>query len=87
MRKSLVPSATGTNNTYGVRGQEALKQIPLYRCYPDTPLCDVVEVMISNHIHRQYVMERDTSRAVGIVTITDLLNLLLQPPTGKETSQ
>lgn len=52
VRKNLVPEEhVGTNN-YGVKGFEALKELSLYRCYPETPLGDVIEVMISNHIHR-----------------------------------
>lgn len=43
-------------------------------------------MMINNHIHRQYVLERRTRKAVGIVTITDLLHLLLVPKPDVEGS-
>ena len=52
VRRSLLPASKPGTNNYGVKGKEALKDIRLYRCYPDTPLCEVIEVMISNHIHR-----------------------------------
>lgn len=31
-----------TNNSYGVKGMEKLKPLPLYSCYPDSRLCEVV---------------------------------------------
>ena len=51
----------------------------LLACLPTTPLCEAVEMMVANNVHRIYTVDRATNEPVGVVTLTDVLRLMLLP--------
>jgi CBS domain-containing protein len=47
-------------------------------CHPTTPLGEVADTMVRQHVHRVIVVEGD--RPVGIISSLDILKLLSRPP-------
>ncbi len=53
----------------GPQGAEALKAPALVSCGPETSLRTALELLVSEHVHRLWVVD-ERHRPLGIVTIT-----------------
>lgn len=60
----------------GLGGEEAVDDIRLITVYPSTTLSKLMHKFVGSHVHRLYVVDKDTTpRPLAIITLTDVLRL------------
>ena len=53
---------------------ELLKETPLFALKPSSTLGELLETLISNKLHRVYVVDAE-GKALSVITLTDILRL------------